>query len=154
MPFVPGPANVERTWCTYPELAPFLQDLLEEASAQLLFRDKGPDYDSGYCDNGCTIDHHASALGMYLNALIFFATLFETSPIGAAAPNGQTMSGAYGSVTLPTISDQDDIAALQQIAHDTVMPYLDAWWAGVDGGGRGGIWRSRQRQRRESLKET
>lgn len=60
----------------------------------------------------------------YLNALTFFSTLFKTSPIGAAFPEGQEVDG----MTLPTISDPQDVAALQQIAHDTVMPNMDTWW--------------------------
>ena len=61
---------------------------------------------------------------MYLNALTFFSTLFKTSPLGADYPNGQVVDG----MTLPTISDPDDVAALQQLAHDTVMPYMTTWW--------------------------
>lgn len=60
---------------------------------------------------------------MYLNALVFYATLFESSPIGAGVPSGQIVDG----MTLPTIS-QEDAEALQHIAHDTVLGNLDAWW--------------------------
>lgn len=88
-----------------------------------LFRDKGPDYVSKYCDNGCHVDHHASATAMYLNSLVFFATLFKKSPIGAQWPNGQTVDG----MVMPTV-DPDDAKTMQRIAHDIVMPHLDVWW--------------------------
>ena len=35
-----------------------------DAAGLGLYRDKGPNYTSPYCDNNCTIDHHASELGM------------------------------------------------------------------------------------------
>lgn len=76
-----------------------------------------------YCTDGCTHDHHASAISMYLNALVFFATLFKKSPIGAAWPNGQTVDGM-----LMPIVDAEDAKAMQRIAHDVVLPHLSAWW--------------------------
>ena len=70
------------------------------AKPQRLFRDKGPTnrwsvdkhnksrvYNNKYC-LGCTTDHHPSLAGMYLNALVIFATIFGKSPIGAAFPHG------------------------------------------------------------------
>lgn len=96
----------------------------DERRGSLLYLDKGPDYVSKYSTSpDIHVDNHASALGMYLNALVFYATLFESSPIGAGVPNGQVVDG----MTLPTIS-QEDADALQQLAHDTVMGNLDVWW--------------------------
>mmetsp|Transcript_159720 Transcript_159720/g.512465 ORF Transcript_159720/g.512465 Transcript_159720/m.512465 type:complete len:367 (-) Transcript_159720:70-1170(-) len=95
------------------------------AEAHRLYRDLGLFYQSPYCNDGCHHDHHASARGMYLNALVFYATLFKSSPIGAAFPQGQTVDG----MVLPTI-DAADAKALQHIAHDVVMPHLDVWWSG------------------------
>jgi len=95
------------------------------SEAHRLYRDKGPTYTSPFCDDACHHDHHASAQGMYLNALVFYATLFKSSPIGAAFPQGQTVDG----MVLPTI-DAADAEALQHIAHDVVLPHLDVWWSG------------------------
>merc|ERR1740121_424202 len=95
-----------------------------ETVAAGLYRDKGPSYTSGFRRNpDIHVDHHASELGMYLNALVFYATLFESSPIGAAVPSGQVVDG----MVLPTISEEDAVA-LQHLAHDTVMGNLDTWW--------------------------
>lgn len=95
-----------------------------EQEGSLLYRDLGPNYTSVYSHSeNIHVDHHASALGMYLNALVFYATLFEQSPIGAAVPNGQVIDN----MTLPTIS-AEDAEALQHIAHDTVMGNFDVWW--------------------------
>jgi len=90
-----------------------------------LFRDKGPKYRSKYCVD-CTIDHHASAAGMYLNALVFYATLFKRSPLGVAVPDGVTV---VDGLVLPKVS-LEDAEALQQIAHDVVMGNMDTWWKG------------------------
>lgn len=100
-----------------------------EERGKELYRDKGPNYTSSkYCRpeaENCHVDHHASAEGMYLNALVFFATLFKQSPKGAAIPDGQTVDG----MVMPTVSKKV-AEALQQIAHDTVMGHMDTWWAG------------------------
>mmetsp|Transcript_118764 Transcript_118764/g.298696 ORF Transcript_118764/g.298696 Transcript_118764/m.298696 type:complete len:466 (+) Transcript_118764:61-1458(+) len=95
------------------------------ARAQELFLYHGPDYNSTFCDDGCKVDNHPSALGQYLNALVFFATLFEESPIGAAWPQGQVVDG----MALPTIDGQD-AATLQRLAHEVVLPHLATWWSG------------------------
>merc|ERR1719401_1861558 len=93
-------------------------------AAHKLYRRRGPDYDaSKYCSDGCRHDHHASPPGMYLNALIFFATLFRRSPIGAAWPQGQVVDG----IQLPSVTEED-ARSLQEIAHDVVVPHLSAWW--------------------------
>jgi len=95
-----------------------------EQEGSLLYRDLGPNYTSQYSYSpDIHVDNHPSALGMYLNALVFYATLFESSPIGAGVPNGQVIDG----MTLPTV-DPEDAEALQQIAYDTVMGNLDVWW--------------------------
>jgi hypothetical protein len=92
-------------------------------AALKLFRDLGPSYQSKYC-KGSHIDHHASELGMYLNALVFFATLFNQSPIGAAVPSG---TDVVDGMTLPAV---DPIAAkaLQHVAHDVVLGNMETWW--------------------------
>mmetsp|Transcript_51489 Transcript_51489/g.165379 ORF Transcript_51489/g.165379 Transcript_51489/m.165379 type:complete len:498 (-) Transcript_51489:156-1649(-) len=90
-----------------------------------LFRDKGPKYRSKYCVD-CTIDHHASAAGMYLNALVFYATLFKRSPLGAGVPDG---TAEVDGMVVPKVS-REDAEALQQIAHDVVMGNMDTWWKG------------------------
>uniref|UniRef100_A0A6U6P815 SGNH hydrolase-type esterase domain-containing protein n=1 Tax=Zooxanthella nutricula TaxID=1333877 RepID=A0A6U6P815_9DINO len=102
-------------------------------AAQRLYRDKGPDYVSTYCPGDCTVDQHPSAAGMYLNALVFYATLYKSSPIGAGVPQGEVVDG----MALPTIG-ADEARALQHIAHDTVMGHLDAWWATDVGGAHDG----------------
>jgi len=95
----------------------------EQLGSQM-YRYMGPDYISKFTlSPDIHVDHHASELGMYLNALVFYATLFESSPIGAGVPAGQVIDN----MTLPTISPEDAIA-LQHIAHDTVMGNLDVWW--------------------------
>lgn len=95
--------------------------------AKRLFRDKGSNYTSKYCggDEGCHIDHHASIDSMYLNALVFFATLFRQSPVGAAVPDGkQSIDG----MVLPAVSDLEEARAMQRIAHDIVLGNMDVWW--------------------------
>jgi len=99
--------------------------LFRGTKAHDLFRFCGPDYNSSYCDDGCHHDHHPSVIGQYLNALVFYATLFKESPIGADWPQGQTVDG----LVMPTI-DEEMAKALQQIAHEVVMPHLDTWWSG------------------------
>ena len=94
-------------------------------AATELYRDLGPTYQSPYCDNNCHVDHHPSILGMYLNALVFFATLFKKSPIGAAWPDGAV---SVDGMVLPAIASAEDAKALQRIAHDAVMPHLNVWW--------------------------
>lgn len=95
--------------------------------AKRLYRDKGPDYVSKYCgdDEGCHIDHHASIDSMYLNALVFFATLFQESPIGAAVPDGKL---SIDGMVLPAVTDLEEARAMQRIAHDIVLPHIDVWW--------------------------
>jgi len=94
--------------------------------AQELFKNWGPTFNSTpWCDDGCTVDNHPSKLGQYLNALVFYATLFGASPLGADWPRGQVVDG----MKLPTIDSQDAVA-LQHIAHDVVLPYLNTWWSG------------------------
>ena len=94
-------------------------------AALALYRDLGPDYVSPYCDDGCHVDHHPSILGMYLNALVFYATLFKRSPIGAAWPDGKI---EVDGMVLPAISSAADARAMQRIAHDVVLPHMDVWW--------------------------
>lgn len=97
-----------------------------------LFRDLGHVVknragENGYCndgaENGCTHDMHASAISMYLNALVFFTTLFKKSPMGAAWPNGQTVDG----MLMPVV-DADDAKAMQRIVRDTILPHISRWW--------------------------
>lgn len=132
-----------------------------EAAAVPLYRDKGPGYASKYCSSPlldrpaegsgrneavpCHVDHHASALGMYLTATTFFATLTGMSPVGAAVPAGELVRFAAGrrsrgvtsiaggfsreddkEVRMPTI-DPVDAAAAQRVAEDVVAPYLSSW---------------------------
>ena len=94
-------------------------------AALALYRNLGPDYVSPYCDDGCHVDHHPSILGMYLNALVFYATLFKRSPIGAAWPDGKI---EVDGMVLPAINSAADARAMQRIAHDVVLPHMDVWW--------------------------
>lgn len=99
--------------------------------AQRLYRDMGPDPNgtrtTWYCNDGCTIDcKHPSMAGMYLNALVFYATLFKDDPVGAAWPDGGVVDG----MALRAV-DEDEAKVLQRLARDTVMPYLDVWWGGA-----------------------
>ena len=93
-------------------------------AAKKLFNDLGPDYNSSYCSDGCTIDHHPSASAQYLNALVFAATLLKRSPVGAAWPDGKR---AVDGMVLPAV-DKHDAKALQRIARDVVLPHLATWW--------------------------
>lgn len=102
-----------------------------------LYRWMGPSYPSGstYCDvPGCKVDQHPSVLGSYLNALVFYATIFREAPTGAAAPAGQIVDGAAvpgagairgdGAVGAVTA---DEAAALQRVAAAVVLPDLQYW---------------------------
>ena len=94
-----------------------------QGSAQRLFRDKGPGYASNVCGEGCHVDGHASALGMYLNALVFYSTLFRATPVGAALPDGtQVVDG----MRMPHV-DPQEAKAMQRIAADVVLPHLSVW---------------------------
>jgi len=99
-----------------------------QESALNLFRDKGPAYFSKFCNDGCHVDQHASINGMYLNALVFFATLFGEDPVGAAVPDGAT---AMDGQLLPAV-DPVVAAALQRVARDVVMDHMDVWWGKAD----------------------
>lgn len=58
---------------------------------------------------------HPSAWGTYLNACIFYATMFRESPVGL---------DYYASI------GQADAEVLQQVAEDMVMDSLDNWFVG------------------------
>jgi|EP01047_Picozoa_sp_COSAG01_P018418 hypothetical protein len=83
-------------------------------------------YHSKYCTPGkCSVDHHASLAGAYLNACVLFATLFKKSPIGAAHPDGQVINGMplpHGSwpPEAPALTAADALS-LQRIAHQVVL---------------------------------
>lgn len=65
-------------------------------------------------------DKHPNQAGQYLNALVFYATLFGSSPVGAAGP---LHSGKAPALPLqPTI-----LAALQKIAAGVVLDHAEAW---------------------------
>ena len=56
----------------------------------------------------------------YLNALVFFTTLFGTSPIGAAGP---LHTGKAPELPLsPSI-----LQGLQKVAHSVVLDHAEAW---------------------------
>ena len=99
------------------------------ARAQRLFNHLGSNYTSAFCDDGCHIDHHPSILAQYLNACVFYATLFGRSPVGAAYPDGDTV---VDGMKLPAILDAEDAEALQRIAARIVLPekHMRAWWKG------------------------
>eukprot|EP01046_Picozoa_sp_COSAG06_P029571 COSAG06_NODE_2749_length_6349_cov_6.086400_5_plen_201_part_00 len=92
-----------------------------------LYRDIGPDYHSHYCttDAHGHTDHHPSLRGMYLNALVMYATLFGKSPVGAAWPDGQVIDGNALPLAVrpgaPELMNADDAAALQRIAEAVVL---------------------------------
>jgi hypothetical protein len=130
-----------------------------EAGGVPLYRDKGPAFTSKYCSSPevpvsvseqggpageegyrnhranrtvpCHIDHHPSAVGMYITAATVFATLTGESPIWAAVPAGELVhfdGDADGGkvVRLPVIAPADGAAA-QRAARDVVAPYLSTW---------------------------
>lgn len=96
----------------------------DDVASRQLYRDKGPTYKSRFCGRGCHVDHHASAISMYLNALVFYATLFGKTPVGAAWPDGsQTVDG----MRMPAV-DADEARSMQRIAADVVLPHMHVWW--------------------------
>lgn len=60
---------------------------------------------------------HPSIHGSYLTACVFYASMFEKSPVGAAFP---------GSITA------QDAAYLQDVARYTVLDSLDNWFIGLN----------------------
>ena len=58
----------------------------------------------------------------YLNALVMFATIFKTSPIGANYPNGQLINGyPLPDATIHGVLSAADASALQRVAHAVVL---------------------------------
>eukprot|EP00854_Cymbomonas_tetramitiformis_P000900 gene900-1413_t len=102
-----------------------------EKSLQL-FRYTG--HATKYCGE-CHVDHHGSALGIYLNALVFYATLFGRSPEGATWPAGQMVDGdllpgdgmVRGDNTTGAMT-REEAETLQRIAAKVVLPHMEAWW--------------------------
>ena len=89
----------------------------------------------------CHVDHHPSAIGMYITASTLFATLTGLSPVGRTVPAGERVPFFIGGdddgmfwrgtqrnkvVRLPVI-DPADGAAAQRAAADVVMHSLSAW---------------------------
>eukprot|EP00908_Phaeocystis_cordata_P018031 Transcript_29405.p6 GENE.Transcript_29405~~Transcript_29405.p6 ORF type:complete len:182 (-),score=63.55 Transcript_29405:3172-3717(-) len=97
------------------------------AAAQRLFNHLGEDYKSPYCDDGCHNDHHPSVAAQYLNACVFYASLFGRSPVGAAYPDGQTV---VDGMRLPALADPEEAATLQRIAAAVVLKHMGVWWGG------------------------
>jgi hypothetical protein len=62
--------------------------------------------------HGSVIDKHPSPAGQYLNACIFYATIFHDSPVGAATITGVT---------------EDEALGLQQVAAGVVLQHWDLW---------------------------
>lgn len=126
LPPLPLPGNASGVWAG--------------AAGQRLFHWTG--WGSKFCADGCEIDGHPSVLGMYLNALVFYATLFEESPVGAAIPAGQVIDGEqlsgngtdphgeghfiFGDGTNGSVTEEE-AGLLQRIAAETVLPHL-RWW--------------------------
>lgn len=70
--------------------------------------------------HGGNFDKHPNMAGQYLNALVFFATLFGESPIGASGP---LHTGKAPDLPLaPEI-----LSGLQKIAHSVVLDHAAAW---------------------------
>ena len=65
-------------------------------------------------------DKHPNMAGQYLNALVFFATLFGESPVGAAGP---LHTGKAPPLPLPAEIKE----ALQRVAHSVVLDHAEAW---------------------------
>ena len=55
---------------------------------------------------------HPNAAGQYLNACVFFATIFGESPVGAATVKGVT---------------DDEALGLQQVAAGVVLQHAKFW---------------------------
>ena len=74
----------------------------------------------------CKVRVHGNCLdGLIYRLVVFFATLFKKSPLGAAAPDGtQRVDG----MLLPALGAPEHAPVLQRIARDVVMPHLDTWW--------------------------
>jgi len=98
------------------------------ARAQGLFNHLGDDYASPYCDDDCHRDHHPSIAAQYLNACVFYATLFGRSPVGAAFPDGRT---EVDGMRLPALAGAAEAAALQRIAAAVVLEHMGVWWGGA-----------------------
>jgi hypothetical protein len=64
-----------------------------------------------YRDNGK--DKHPSPAGQYLNACVFYATIFNDSPVGAATIAGVT---------------EDEALGLQQVAAGVVLQHRSLWF--------------------------
>eukprot|EP00658_Telonema_sp_P-2_P078599 TRINITY_DN7398_c0_g1_i4.p1 TRINITY_DN7398_c0_g1~~TRINITY_DN7398_c0_g1_i4.p1 ORF type:complete len:511 (-),score=85.71 TRINITY_DN7398_c0_g1_i4:41-1573(-) len=103
------------------------------ANLYQMYRWLGEGYNSSWCAD-CHNDHHASVIGMYLNACVFYATLFGESPVGAAAPAGQIVDGhavpgedtVLGDGTTGAMP-KDQALLLQEIAAAVVLPNLEYW---------------------------
>ena len=65
-------------------------------------------------------DKHPNMAGQYLNAVVFFATLFGESPVGAAGP---LHTGKAPPLPLPAEIKE----ALQRVAHSVVLDHAEAW---------------------------
>lgn len=65
-----------------------------------------------YLSNGQ--DKHPTVAGQYLNALVFYATIFQASPLGAAVPPEAGLTA-------------DQAKGLQQVAEGVVLGHAEAW---------------------------
>ena len=124
---LPRPGELPGGLSALPLAAPAGDARWRGAAAQRLFNHLGEDYKSPYCDDGCHNDHHPSVAAQYLNACVFYASLFGRSPVGAAYPDGQTV---VDGMRLPALADPEEAATLQRIAAAVVLKHMGVWWGG------------------------
>mmetsp|Transcript_9153 Transcript_9153/g.22470 ORF Transcript_9153/g.22470 Transcript_9153/m.22470 type:complete len:335 (-) Transcript_9153:228-1232(-) len=67
------------------------------------------------------VDKHPNIAGQYLNALVFYTMLFQSSPVGAARP--LITEHNFGDKNLTDV----EILTLQEVATRVVLDHLDAW---------------------------
>jgi hypothetical protein len=70
--------------------------------------------------HGANFDKHPNQAGQYLNALVFFTTLFGSSPVGAAGP---LHTGKAPELPLSPVL----LEGLQKVAHSVVLDHAQAW---------------------------
>ena len=77
----------------------------------------------------CHVDHHASAVGMYITAATFFAALTGQSPIGASVPSGERVPFFLSAAAAAAATTDDGSGG------------------GSGSGGGGGNWKGTQRNK-------
>ena len=78
------------------------------------------------------MDHHASAVGMYITAATFFAALTGHSPVGAAVPSGERVPFFLSATAAAATATDDDDGSGDRSG---------------SGSGGGGDWKGTQRNK-------